>query len=118
LGLHTIPHFGEESVLEHRWAGTRNKTMKGALTLFAQDTASKLILYAAADIKHEEADDQVIEFLFSWKKVRRGIKSTFVFDAKFTTYQKLSELKQQGIRFITLRRQGKIMTNKIKALEP
>lgn len=118
LDFHTIPHFGEESVLEDHWAGARNKTMKGALTLFAQDAASKLILYTAADIKHEEANDQVLDFLSFWKKVQRGIKPTFIFDSKFTTYQKLSALNQQGVRFITLRRRGKDMTDKIEALEP
>ena len=118
LDFHTIPHFGEESVLEDHWAGARNKSMKGALTLFAQDAASKLILYTAADIKREEADDQVMSFLTFWKKVQRGIKPTFVFDSKFTTYNKLSALNQQGIRFITLRRRGKNMTDKIETLYP
>jgi len=37
LDFHTVPHFGDESVLEKYWAGARNKRMKGALTLFAQD---------------------------------------------------------------------------------
>jgi hypothetical protein len=118
LDFHTIPHFGEESVLEDHWAGARNKRMKGALTLFAQDAASKLILYTAADIKREEADDQVLSFLSFWKKVQRGIKPTFVFDSKFTAYSKLSALNQQGIRFITLRRRGKNMGDKIEKLEP
>ena len=117
LDFHTIPHFGEQSVLEEHWAGARNKRMKGALTLFAQDAASKLILYTAADIKRKEADDQVMSFLSFWKKVQRGIKPTFVFDSKFTTYPKLSALNQQGIRFITLRRRGKNMLDGIEALE-
>jgi transposase len=117
LDFHTIPHFGEESVLEEHWAGARSKRMKGALTLFAQDAASKLILYTAADIKRKEADDQVVSFLSFWKKVQRGIKPTFVFDSKFTTYPKLSALNQQGIRFITLRRRGKNMVGGIEALE-
>jgi len=117
LDFHTIPHFGEESVLEEHWTGARNKTMKGALTLFAQDAASKLILYTAADIKRQEADDQVISFLCFWEKVRRGIKPTFVFDSKFTTYPNLSALNQQGIRFITLRRRGKNMLDALKTLE-
>jgi transposase len=116
LDFHTIPHFGEQSVLQEHWAGARNKTMKGALTLFAQNAASKLILYTAADIKREEADDQVISFLSFWKKVQRGIKPTFVFDSKFTTYSKLSTLNEQGIRFITLRRRGKNMLDGIDAL--
>ena len=118
LDFHTIPHFGEESVLEEHWAGARSKRMKGALTLFAQDATSKLILYTAADIQRKEADDQVMSFLSFWKKVQRGIKPTFVFDSKFTTYPKLSALNEQGIRFISLRRRGKNMLDEIDGLEP
>ena len=118
LDFHTIPHFGEESVLQKHWAGARNKRMKGALTLFAQDAASKLILYTAADIQREETDDQVLGFLSFWKKIRRGIKPTFVFDSKFTTYAKLSELNRQGIRFITLRRRGKNLLDGLDKLDP
>ena len=118
LDFHTIPHFGEESVLENHWAGARNKAMKGALTLFAQDAASKLILYTAADIKREEADEQVLSFLSFWKKLQRGLKPTFVFDSKFTTYAKLSELNQQGIRFITLRRRGRTWSRASRRFRP
>lgn len=117
LDFHTIPHFGEESVLDEHWAGSRNKRMKGALTLIAQDADTKLILYTAADIQRKEADDQVLGFLSFWKKVQRGIKPTFVFDARFTTYPKLSALNQQGIRFITLRRRGKNMLDGTEAIE-
>jgi len=117
LDFHTIPHFGEESVLDEHWAGARNKRMKGALTLFTQDAGSKLILYTAADIQRNEADDQVLSFLSFWKKVQRGVKPTFVFDSKFTTYAKLSALNQQGIRFITLRRRGKNMLDGTGSLE-
>jgi len=117
LDFHTVPHFGDESVLEKHWAGARNKKMKGALTLFAQDAASKLILYTAADINRDEADDQVLKFLSFWKGIRRGIKSTFVFDSKFTTYANLSALNTQGIKFITLRRRGKKLIDKVNKLE-
>ncbi|EFK11791.1 conserved hypothetical protein [delta proteobacterium NaphS2] len=41
LYFHTIPHFGNESVLQKHWAGAQNKRMKGALTLIAQDAAGK-----------------------------------------------------------------------------
>ena len=107
LDFHTAPHFGDESVLEKHWAGARGKVMKGALCLFAQDAGSKLMLYTAADIRRDEADDQVLSFLSFWKGVRRGVKPTLVFDSRFTTYSKLSQLNAQGVRFITLRRRGK-----------
>jgi transposase len=118
LDFHTVPHYGDESVLEEHWAGARGKRMKGALTLFAQDAMSKLILYTAADIQKNEADDQVLNFLSFWKNIQRGIKPTFVFDSKFTTYAKLSELNNQGIKFITLRRRGKVLMNELKNLGP
>lgn len=116
LDFHTVPHFGDESVLEKHWAGSRNKRMKGALTLFAQDTESKLILYSAADIMREEANDQVLDFLSFWRSVRRGIKPMLIFDSRFTTYPKLSELDSTGIKFITLRRRGKKLVEKAERL--
>jgi hypothetical protein len=107
LDFHTTPHFGDDSVLEKHWAGARNKAMKGVLTLFAQDGDSKLILYTDADIKRSESDDQILKFLSFWKSVRRGVKPTLVFDSKFTSYSNLSDLNDEDIRFITLRRRGK-----------
>jgi transposase len=118
LDFHTVPHFGDESVLQKHWAGARNKTMKGALTLFAQDAGSKLILYTAADIQRDESDDQVLAFLSFWKNIRRGIKPTLIFDSKFTTYAKLSELNAQGVKFITLRRRGKKLMDQVNDLGP
>jgi hypothetical protein len=106
LDFHTVPHWGDESVLERHWAGARNKTLKGALTLFAQDAESKLMLYTDADIRRAEADDQVLEFLAYWRKIRRGVVPTFIFDSRFTTYPHLSHLNAAGVKFITPRRRG------------
>jgi len=118
LDFHTIPHFGDESVLQKHWAGARNKRMKGALTLIAQDAASKLILYTAADIHRSEADDQVLSFLKYWQGIQRRIEPTFVFDSRFTTYANLSALNQKGIKFITLRRRGKKLVQSVDKLGP
>lgn len=106
LDFHTAPHYGDESVLEKHWAGARGKVMKGALCLFGQDAASKLMLYTASDIQRAEADDQVLSFLAFWQKVRRGVNPTLIFDSKLTTYNNLSNLNEQSVKFITLRRRG------------
>ena len=118
LDFLTIPHYGEESVLQEHWAGARGRRMKGALTLVAQDAASRLILYTAADIQRNEANDQILQFLSFWKGTRRGLQSTLVFDSKFTTYHHLSQLNRQGIKFITLRRRGKQLIEDLATLEP
>jgi transposase len=106
LDFHTVPHFGDQSVLERHWAGARGKVMKGALTLFAQDADSKLLLYTQADIQRAESDDQILQFVDFWSKMRRGVMPTLIFDSRFTTYANLSKLNADGIKFITLRRRG------------
>jgi hypothetical protein len=111
LDFHTIPHFGEASVLEKHWAGARGKAMKGALTLFAQDMESKLMVYSNANILRREQDLEVLQFLDFWKKIERGIKPTLVFDSKLTTYENLSQLTEKQVNFITLRRRGTKLIN-------
>jgi len=118
LDFHSVPHWGDQSVLEKHWVGARGKRMKAALTLFAQDATTKLILYSAADIRRSESDDQVLQFLAFWKKIRRGVKPTLIFDSRFTTYAKLSQLNAQGVKFITLQRRGDKMLSKIDKLTP
>lgn len=118
LDFHTAPHFGDESVLEEHWAGARGKRMKGALSLFAQDASSKLILYTAADIKRSESDTQVLDFLKYWQELPFKKDPTFIFDSKFTSYANLKELDQQEIRFITLRRRGQKLVEDAAKLEP
>jgi len=113
LDFHTAPHYGDESVLEKHWAGARGKVMKGALTLIAQDAGSKMIIYTAADILREEADEQIIEFNEFWKRVQRGVPTTFVFDSRLTSYDQLSRINDDGVRFITLRRRSKKMIEEI-----
>jgi len=117
LDFHTVPHYGDESVLEKHWAGARNKVVKGALTLIAQDSESKLIVYTDADIQKSEADDQVTEFMTFWRKVRRGVAPMLVFDSRFTTYSRLSQLNSMGTKFITLRRRGERMVVNVKDME-
>ena len=118
LDFHAIPHFGDESVLETHWAGARGKRLKAALTLFAQDCGSKLMLYTSADILRAEADDQALEFLSFWKGLRRGVPPTFVFDAKFTTYANLGKLDEAGVKFITLRRRGSRLVESVEKMGP
>jgi hypothetical protein len=106
LDFHAVPHWGDESVLDKHWVGARNKGIKSALTLFAQDCASKLIVYTQADIRRREADDQVLAFVRFWRSIAKSVTPTLVFDSRFTSYTQLARLDRQDIRFITLRRRG------------
>ncbi len=107
LDFHSIPHWGEQSVLDTHWVSTRGKRLKGALTLFAQDCQSGQFQYAQADILRSEASDQILDFVSFWKKIHGKLDSTLVFDSKLTSYENLNTINQMGIHFITLRRRGK-----------
>jgi hypothetical protein len=120
LDFHTIQHYGEESVLEKHFAGARSKCVKGALTFIAQDADSRCQLYVQTDpadsgIKNE-ADDQILQFVKYWKKIRGRFRHTLVFDSKLTTYENLANLDADGITFITLRRRGKNLIEEANAI--
>lgn len=116
LDFHAVPHWGEQSVLDKNWVGTRGKGIKSALTVFAQDCSSKLIIYTQADIRRSEADEQVHEFVDFWKKIAKSVSATLVFDSRFTNYRQLARLDKRDIRFITLRRRGSSLIRRAEAL--
>lgn len=116
LDFHTIQHYGEESVLEKHYAGARGKNVKGALTFIAQDCDSRCQLYVQTDIVRNEADDQVLNFVKYWEKIRGRFRHTLVFDSKLTTYENLAALDDDGITFITLRRRGKNLVEEVNSI--
>jgi len=68
-------------------------------------------------IRAAEMDDQAWEFLSFWKSVSRGAAPTLVFDSRFTSYEKLSELNRAHCLFITLRRRGKELVRAAESLQ-
>lgn len=118
LDFHTIQHYGEGSVLEEHWSGSRSKRVKGALTFIAQDCDSKCQLYVESDILKSDADDQILEFVRFWKKIRGRFRQTLVFDSKVTTYENLAQLNADGVKFITLRRRGKKLVEEAEHIPP
>ncbi len=106
LDFHSIPHFGNQSQMEKVWCGARGKAMKGANTIFAQDTDSNVILYTRADILRKNEAKEVRHFAAYWKTIKGRVNETLVFDCKLTTYKILDELHDEGIKFITLRKRN------------
>lgn len=113
LDFHSIPHYGDLSQMEKVWCGSKNKAMKGANTVFAQDSESNLILYTRADILRSEESGEILKFADYWKKIKNHVKETLVFDCKFTSYGTLNELDQNQITFITLRKKCDTLMNRI-----
>ena len=116
LDFKAIPHWGDASVLENNWSGMRAQGIKSLLALLVQDPATGFLSYTDAGIRHRNENDAVLEFVDFWKEGRGAAPKLLVFDARFTTYENLSKLNQDGIMFLTLRRRGKELVKQALAL--
>ncbi|MCK4822098.1 hypothetical protein KA005_40420, partial [bacterium] len=63
LDFHSIPHYGSKAEMEKIWCGSRGKSIKGANTIFAQDSQSNVILYIRADILRKDEAKEVRKFV-------------------------------------------------------
>lgn len=116
LDFHSIPHYGDESEMEKIWCGARGKAMKGANTVFAQDSNSNAIVYTRADILRSEEVVEVKNFVDYWKKINGDVHETLVFDCKFTSYRILDDLENDKIKFITLRKRHDGLLKQLSAI--
>ena len=112
LDFTAIPHWGDLSVLERNWSGTRRRALKSVLALVALDQGTGFIAYGNAEVKHRNRDKEVLRFIDFWKGSSPESIKCLIFDSKFTPYENLNLLKQDGIIFITLRRRGKNLVQK------
>ncbi|MBU4445564.1 MAG: transposase [Candidatus Marinimicrobia bacterium] len=116
LDFTTIPHWGDESVLERNWSNKRHVGLKSMLALLVQDQGSRLLKYGDCEIKHADQSDVILEFVDFYRK-NGGKINCLIFDSKFTTYHNLSLLNKDRIKFLTLRRRSKKMVEKMRNIE-
>jgi hypothetical protein len=116
LDFTIIPHWGEKSVLEKNWSGTRRHALKSVLALVALDPDTGFIPYGNAEIKHRNKDQEILQFIDFWKELTSNPIKCLIFDSKFTTYENLNLLNKDGVKFITLRRRGKNLVDKVKKI--
>lgn len=116
MDFKAIPHWGDESVLENNWAGMRGKRIKSLLALLVQNPDTGMLAYCDAGIRHRNESEAVLEFVDFWREGQNKPPQMLIFDSRFTTYENLSRLNLEGIRFVTLRRRGKNLIAQTQAL--
>lgn len=118
LDFKTIPHWGDESVLEKNWSGSRHSVMKSILSLIVQNPNTGYISYTDADIKKGNQNDAILDFVDFWTEGRGIAPKMLIFDSKLTTYENLDKLNKskEKIKFITLRRRGKELVKKVSEI--
>ncbi len=118
LDFHSIPHHGEDALMQKHYISKRSRRQKGILAFLARDADKRMFCYANAEIRKEDQNDEILRFLEFWKKRTGHYPEELVFDSKLTTYENLDWLNKHGIAFITLRRRSPGMLEAIEAEPP
>jgi hypothetical protein len=119
LDFTTIPYWGDDTHLENNWSGKRGKALSSMLAVLAHDPDTGLIDYGNADILQQDESAVVLEFLdfYHSSTTKKDNKLRYiVFDSRFTNYENLRKLDQANINFITIRRRGKRILERISDL--
>lgn len=115
LDFHTIPFHGEDALLQKHYVSRRSRRQKGVLAFVAQDADTHVFCYSNAQVRKENQNDEVLEFVRVWKERTGKLPRELIFDSKLTTYSNLGKLNEQGIEFITLRRRSHPMLQEVWA---
>ncbi len=118
LDFHTIPFHGEDALLQKHYVSRRSRRQKGVLAFVAQDADTHVFCYGNAQVRKENQNDEVLQFVRFWKERTGRLPRELIFDSKLTTYGNLGKLQEQGIDFITLRRRSQSMLQEVWALSP
>jgi transposase len=113
LDFHTIPFHGEDALVEKHYVSKRSRKQKGVLVFLVQDAKTRVFCYANADLRKDEQNDEILQFVEFWKRRTGSIPEELIFDSKLTTYANLNKLNQMGVGFMTLRRRSKKMVREI-----
>jgi len=76
------------------------------LAFLAQDADTRVFCYANGQVRKNQQNDAILQFVAFWKKRTGRVPEELIFDSKLTTYANLNQLNRQGIHFITLQRRS------------
>lgn len=106
LDFHTIPFHGDDALVEKHYVSKRSRRQKGILAFLAQDASTRVFCYADSQLRSDQRQDAVLQFVAFWKKRTGQVPEELIFDSKLTTYAKLNQLTHDQVQFITLRRRS------------
>jgi hypothetical protein len=72
-----------------------------------------VLCYANANLTRDEQPAEVLQFVEFWHDLTGHDPEWLYFDSKVTTSAELSRLNQRGVHFVTIRRRGARLVQKI-----
>lgn len=116
LDFHSVPYYGEHSVIERHFVSARSRRQPSVLVFLAHDAEARAFCYSNADLRKGEEAEEIFHFIKFWKDHHGVNPAHLVFDSRLTTYANLGRLDEMGITFITLRRRSPSLLKEIETL--
>jgi hypothetical protein len=115
LDFHPLPYRGDEAVLENHSIPGRGTAQASVQSSFAQGHESRVFCYANANPTRGEPPAEVLRSVAFGHDLTDHDPQGLYFDSKLTTYAELSRLNQRGVHFVTIRRRGASLVQKLLA---
>jgi hypothetical protein len=118
LDFHAIPFRGDPAALDNHFLPRRGKAGPSVLSFFAQESESRVLCYANANLTRADQPGELMRFVEFWQGLTGHDPEWLYFDSKVVPYPELSRLNQRGIHFVTIRRRGAAVVRRLRRLPP
>jgi len=118
LDFHAIPFRGDPTALDNHFLPRRGKAGPSVLSFFAQESESRVLCYANADLTRTDQPGELMRFVEFWQDITGHDPQWLYFDSKVVPYPELSRVNQRGIHFVTIRRRGAAVVRRLRQLSP
>jgi hypothetical protein len=116
LDFHPIPYRGDPTALDRHYLPRRGQAGPSVLTFFALEQSSRCLCYANANLTRADQPGELLRFVEFWHGVTGQDPQWLYFDSKLTTYAELSRVTARGIWFVTIRRRGGRLLERLRRL--
>jgi hypothetical protein len=118
LDFHAIPFRGDPAALDNHFLPRRGKAGPSVLSFFAQESESRVLCYANANLTRGDQPGELMKFVEFWQGLTGHDPEWLYFDSKVVPYPELSRLNRRGIHFVTIRRRGAAVIRRLRRLPP
>jgi hypothetical protein len=118
LDFHAIPFRGDPAALDNHFLPRRGKAGPSVLSFFAQESESRVLCYANANLTRADQPGELMRFVEFWHGLTGHDPEWLYFDSKVVPYPELSGVNRRGIHFVTIRRRGAAVIRRLRRLPP
>ena len=118
VDFHAIPFRGDPTALDNHFLPRRGKAGPSVLSFFAQESESRVLCYANANLTRTDQPGELMRFVEFWHGITGHDPQWLYFDSKVVPYPELSRVNQRGIHFVTIRRRGAAVIRRLRRLPP